>query len=157
MEFSFKKISRKGLVFGVSAGVALGLTGAAFAYWTTTGTGSGTGATGTTVAVTVNQTTVVTGLYPGDTPVALSGNFTNTNSGAVKVGTVSAVIGTLPSGCVTGDFTIAGTGVVNAEIPSGTSVGAWSGITIQMNDTLLNQDTCKTQTIPITYTVSAAA
>jgi hypothetical protein len=156
-KFSLKTISKKGVIFGLSAGVALGVTGAAFAYWTSSGTGSGSVATGTTVGVTVVQTTVVTGMYPGEAAIPLVGNFTNTNSGPVKVGTVTATLGTLPTGCVAGDFTITGSGVVNAEIPSGTAQGAWSGISIQMNDTAVNQDGCKIQTVPLTYSVSAAA
>ena len=151
------KFNKKAVAIGLSAGLALGMSGLALAYWTSSGTGSGSASTGTTVGVTVNQTTVVSGLYPGDAAVALTGTFDNTNAGSVKVGTVTATIGTLPGGCVSGDFTITGTGVVNAEIPHGTAVGAWSGITIQMNDTAINQDGCKTQTIPITYAVSAAA
>ncbi len=89
--------------------------------------------------------------------MALTGTFSNTNPGSVKVGTVTATIGTLPTGCVAGDFTITGTGVVNAEIPNGSDVGSWSGISIQMIDTGSNQDACETQTIPITYSVSAAS
>lgn len=159
MKFSVKTISKKGVAFGLSAGVALGLTGAALAYWTQSGSGSGTAQTGTTTAVTVNQTTTVTGLYPGDSPVTISGDFTNANSGSVKVGTVTGALDTahLPTGCVAADFTVTGSDAVNAEIPSGTHVGSWTGITIQMNDTSVNQDNCKTQTIPILYTVTAAA
>ena len=157
MKFKDRKVNKKAIAIGLSVGLALGISGLAIAYWTSSGSGTGSATTGTTVGVTVNQSTVVTGLYPGDAPVALTGTFSNTNSGSVKVGTVTAVIGTLPSGCVAGDFTINGTGVVNAEIPTGTNVGSWSGISVQMNDTALNQDACKTQTIPITYSVSAAS
>jgi hypothetical protein len=58
---------------------------------------------------------------------------------------------------VAGDFTITGTGVVNAEINAGSNVGAWSGITLAMNDTAANQDACKSQTIPVSFSVSAAS
>jgi hypothetical protein len=159
MKFSLKSISKKGAIFGVSAGVALGLTGAALAYWTQSGSGNGTAQTGTTTAVTVNQTTSVTGMYPGEAAVTLAGNFSNPNPGSVKVGTVTGALDTanLPAGCVAADFTVAGSAVVNAEIPTGTNVGTWSGVTVQMNDTAINQDGCKTKTIPILYTVTAAA
>ncbi len=59
--------SKKAVAVGLSFGVALGISGMAFAYWTSSGTGSGTAGTGSTVPVTVNQTTTVTNLYPGDT------------------------------------------------------------------------------------------
>jgi len=159
-KFSLKAISTKGAIFGLSAGVALGLSGAALAYWTQSGSGTGSAQTGTTTAVTVNQTTVVTGMYPGEPAVTLAGNFTNPNPGSVKVGTVTGALDTanLPAGCVAGDFTVAGSAVINAEIPTGTNVGTWSGVTIHMNDTAINQDGCKAQTtIPILYTVTAAA
>ena len=55
--------------------------GAAFAYWTNSGAGTGTAGTGTNVAVTVNQTSVIAGMYPGQSAQTLAGNFTNTNSG----------------------------------------------------------------------------
>jgi hypothetical protein len=128
----------------------------ALAYWTSSGSGAGTAATATTANVTVNQTTSTTNLYPGGS-VPLAGTFSNTNSGAVKVGTVTAVVGTLPSGCVAADFTITGSAVINAEVPAGSNVSAWSGITLAMNDTTANQDLCRSKTIPVTYTVSAAS
>jgi hypothetical protein len=155
---NMRKINNKKKAAAVLGAGVIALTsgGVALAYWTSSGAGAGTAATGTTADVTVNQTTSTTNLYPGG-HVALTGNFDNTNTGSVKVGTVTATVGTLPTGCVAADFTISGSGVVNAEIPAGTGVGAWSGITLTMNDTSSNQDACKTQSIPVTYSVSAAS
>jgi hypothetical protein len=150
-------VSKKVVAVGVTAGLALGIAGGAFAYWTQGGSGTGSATTGTTVDVTVKETVSASDLYPGGPAQPLSGNFDNPNAGAVKVGTVTATLGTLPAGCVPADFTISGTGVVDAEIPSGNGVGAWSGISIQMNNTAVNQDACKASTIPLVYTVSAAA
>jgi len=65
------------------------------------------------------------------------------------VTSVSAVLGTLPAGCVAADFTIAGTALVGADVASGSGVGAWSGLTIKMNNTGLNQDLCKLSTVPL--------
>lgn len=150
-----RKINNKKKAVAVLGAGAMALAGGgvAFAYWTSTGSGSGTAATGTTSNVTVNETTPTSTLYPGGS-VALAGTFNNTNSGAVHVGTVTATVGTLPTGCVSADFSISGTGVVNAEIPAGSNVGTWSGITLTMNDTAVSQDACKGQTIPIVYSVS---
>lgn len=153
-KFSAKQ--KVAVALGTGAMVVAGA-GAAVAYWTSSGSGSGSATTGTSATVTVNQTSTVSGLYPGGPAVPLSGNFDNSNSGAVKVGSVTATLGTLPTGCVAGDFTIGGTADVNAEIPHGTGVGTWTGLTIAMNDTAANQDACKSQTIPITYAVSAAS
>ena len=131
----------------VSAGVA-------YAYWTTSGTGSGTAATGTVVGITVNQTTSPTGLYPGGPAQPIAGNFDNSNSGAVYVASVSAALGTLPTGCLPADFTIAGTALVNANVAAGTGVGSWSGLTITMNNTGVSQNACKASSIPLVLTSS---
>jgi hypothetical protein len=150
-------MNKKVAVIGLTAGLLLGGAGAAFAYWTNSGSGNGSALTGApTGTVTVNQTSTITAMYPGDTQT-LSGNFTNTGAGAVKVGSVTATIGTLPGGCVAGDFSIGGTAPVNAEIAVGSGVGSWTGLTITMNDTALNQDSCQLSTIPIVYSVSAAS
>src|SRR5262249_5268878 len=107
-----------------------------------------------TQAVTVNLSTSITNMYPGMTPITLSGNFDNPNSGAVKVGSVTAALGTLPTGCVAADFTLGGTAAVNASIASGNGVGSWTGLTVTMNNTGSNQDACKGAPIPLTFSVS---
>jgi hypothetical protein len=139
-------------ITAVLGGVALTVAtaGAAYAYWTTSGSGNGSAATGTVVGITVNQTNTVADLYPGGPPQPLSGDFDNSNAGSVYVASVSAVLGTLPAGCVAADFTIAGTAPVNALVPSGSAQGSWSGLTIKMNDTGVSQNTCKSSTIPLT-------
>ena len=147
------RFSRKAVAVAAVTVFAISGAGAAFAYWTTTGTGAGTSATGTVVGITVNQTSIVTGLYPGGPAQSIAGNFTNSNAGAVYVAAVTAALGALPTGCVAADFTIAGTAPVNANVASGTG-GSWTGLTIAMNNTLINQDACKTKTIPLVLTSS---
>jgi hypothetical protein len=147
-------MSKKVVAIGLAAGITLGLGGAAFAYWTTGGAGTGSAATGAPQAVVVNQTSSVTGMYPGDI-VALSGNFDNlTNPGSVYITSVTAAIGTLPTGCVAADFSISGTSNTPGEIVHGTAVGSWSGLSITMNDTGVSQNSCATKNIPIVYTAS---
>jgi hypothetical protein len=142
--------------------------GTAFAYWTTGGSGSGNATSTAPSAVVVNQTSTVSGLYPGDT-VALSGNFTNTaNAGSVFITSVTASIGTFsttaafPSDppCTNADFTITGSSTINtvaggSEVAHGTNVGAWAGLSITLTDSATNQDNCESlTTIPINYTAS---
>jgi len=44
---------------------------------------------------------------------------------------------------------------VNAEVASGTGVGAWTGATIKFNDKAgTNQDACKGATVNLAYTVN---
>jgi hypothetical protein len=151
-----RRISKRSIAVFVGVMVALASAGVAFAYWTNAGTGTGTAATGTTSAITVNQTSTVTNMGPGVAPQTLSGNFNNTNSGPVFVAAVTATVtGTDKAGCGATDYTIAGTAPVNAEIPTGTGVGSWSGLTIAFNDKAgVNQDVCKNAIVTIAYASS---
>jgi hypothetical protein len=134
---------------------------AAYAYWSQGGTGSGTAVAGTTAAITVNQTSSPSGLYPGGSPVALAGTFTNPNSSPVNISSVTAAVHTFAShtvdatkpDCTQADFAIGGTSGANV-VPSGTGVGSWSGLTVRMLDNGLNQDNCKGVSITIDYTAN---
>lgn len=129
--------------------------GVAYAYWTTTGAGTGDAGTGTVVAVTVNQTSVVTGLAPGLGAQALSGTFSNPNEGPVYVTAVTAAVtGTDKAGCTAADYTIAGTATVNAEVAAGADKGAWSGLSIAFNNRAVNQDACKGAVVSLALTSS---
>ena len=143
----------------VTAALVLGVGGTAYAYWTQMGAGTGTAATGDTVAVTVKQTSTITGLFPGGTPVALAGNFDNPNTSAVTVGAVSATVtGTSKAGCDAAWYAIGGTGSPSTQVlASGNGVGAWSGLTIALKNESVNQDACKGASVTITYAVAAAA
>ena len=144
------------------AGIGVLLGGAAaYAYWTGGGSGSGSAATGTPSSLTVNQTTVVTGLFPGASAVTLSGNFDNPNSGAVTVSTLTAAVRAFSSqtdatkpACTQADFAIGGTATGLGSIPSGTAQGSWTGLTVRMLNGAGNQDNCKSATINIDYTAS---
>lgn len=139
--------------------------GIAFAYWTQGGGGTGTAATGTTTDdLVVNQTSVVTDLRPGATAQTLSGDFDNSNNEPVYVYSVTAAIDSVtkavgaPAGtCDATDYTLADTVmVVDAQIPSGTAQGAWTGATIAFNNKATNQDACKGATVNLAYTIQTA-
>lgn len=138
----------------VFAAVVL-IAGTAIAYWTVGGAGSGQASTGTTTAITVNQTTTVTGLAPGTSAQALAGNFDNPNSGPVYVASVTAsVSGTDKTGCTASDYTITGSpATVGVQVAAGSGVGGWSGITIAFNNkAATNQDACKGAIVTLAYT-----
>jgi hypothetical protein len=149
-----KKIAALGVIALLMAG------GAAYAYWTTAGAGTGSAATGTTTPIVVNQTgAAITGLSPGATPQALAGDFDNGNSSAVTVAGVTATIGTVTGPNITGplpcdatDYVIAGTSTTPGSIAVGNGVGAWSGLTVGMVNSVTNQNGCKGATVPIVYT-----
>ena len=147
------------LAFTVTA-VALVVGGLAYAYWTQGGTGSGSATNGTTSAITVNQTSTATGLYPGGPAVTLSGSFTNPNAHSVSISSITAAVHTLNSqtdsgkpACTAADFAIGGSSGASV-VPAGTGVGSWTGLTVRMLDNSLNQDNCKNVSITIDYTAN---
>jgi hypothetical protein len=133
----------------------------AYAYWTQGGSGSGSATAGTTSNITVNQTSSVSGLYPGGPAVTLSGNFDNPNPGSVRISSITGVVSSISGAgtdgskpaCTTSDFTIGGS-VGVTTVPSGTGVGSWSGLTVQMVNGAGNQDNCKGATANISYTAN---
>jgi hypothetical protein len=89
----------------------------------------------------------------------LSGDFDNPNPGTTHIGTVTVAVDNdnLPVGCVAADFTVDNSGATgDSTLAQGNGVGSWSGLTIQMNETGVNQDDCKSSTIPLVYTLSAS-
>jgi hypothetical protein len=156
-----KNTSRKQSVLGAVAAILL-IAAGAYAYWTSTGSGTGSASAGTTSAVTVNQTTTLSAMYPGDSAQTISGNFDNPNSGPVYVGTVTASIASVtkasgaPAGtCDASDFTLANAAMsVNAEVAAGTAKGSWTGATIKFNNKASSQDACKGAAVSLSYAVS---
>ena len=153
----------KVVLMALATVVALGV--AAYAYWTGSGSGSGSATAATPAALTVNQTNAaISNLYPGGPARALSGNFDNPNGGSVFVHDVTAAVHTFSSqtdgtkpACTQADFAIGGTATVNAQVASGTGVGSWSGLTIQLvNNVGANQDNCKGVSIQIDYTANGS-
>jgi hypothetical protein len=157
----FKFAKRRITVFGVIAALVVAST--AYAYWTAGGAGSGSAAAASsTTPLTVNQTTVLTDMYPGDSPQPISGTFDNSNSGPVYVSTVTASIASVTRAggavgpCDATDFTLASAAMtVNAEVPAGVAQGAFTGATIQFNNKAgANQDGCKGATVTLAYAIS---
>jgi hypothetical protein len=156
-----KFTKRRGLLL---AGVALSfaIAGIAFAFWTGGGSGTGTGAAANGVNdLTAKQTTVLSAMYPGDSAQTISGKFDNPNSGPVYVSSVTVSIDSVTSGgstavgCDATDFTLANTTMnVNAQVPSGTGVGSFTGATIKFNNKPSNQDACKGVTVNLAYSIA---
>jgi camelysin-like metallo-endopeptidase len=130
--------------------------GVAYAFWTTGGAGAGTAATGTSVDLVVNQTTVLDPMFPGDTPQTLSGDFDNTSDGTMHVESVTVSIASVDlAGCSAADYTLtSATMAVPQEVVVGAAQGAWTGATIQFNNTTDNQDACKGATVTLAYAVA---
>ena len=138
----------------------LALAGTAFAFWTAGGSGSGSGeaANPGTQNVTVNQTSTVSGLYPGGPAGSLSGDFANSNSNPVKVSTVEITGITVDAGhatnCPASNFEADDSGltVTDGDVAANsTSDGAWSGGTLALKETGANQNACKGATVTVSY------
>jgi hypothetical protein len=150
-----KRFGRKAWVLVAVCAVAVVAAVGGYAYWTTGGSGTGSATTGDVVDVAVKQTSTVAGLYPGGPGVALAGNFDNSNSGPVYIGSVSAsVVDTTNPGCTAADFAVEGTSNTPGEVASGTGVGSWSGLTLRLVDRAANQDACKNVTVHLAYSAS---
>jgi hypothetical protein len=161
--FNGMKRSRKVLVAVVAGGASLAIAGAAFAFWTGGGSGTGSATATTPSALVVNQTNAaINNLFPGGPAQALSGTFNNPNSGPVTITTLTASVVPFTSqansgkpACTEADFAISGTPTINpTAVPSGTGVGSWSGYSVALTNTALNQDNCKGVSIQIAYTAS---
>lgn len=153
-------MNKKVAAIGLTAGLALGAAGAAFAYFTTTGSGSGTGSVGSSSNVTINQTGITyngpggTGVdfLPGDT-ASVTWSATN-NGGNQQVGTVSlSNWSSNMAGCDPTDLPGAFTMVPvteNQNVPNGTTA-LTNGGTITFNDLNTNENACEGATITFDY------
>src|SRR5437764_7009393 len=110
---------------------------AAFAFWSTTGTGSGSAATGTNTAVTIVQTSTVSGLAPGGTAQAVDFKINNPASTNQYVASVSMSIASIANAqvdggkpaCIAGDFTLVQPNAINADLAPGDTAFSPSGAT----------------------------
>jgi len=156
----------RAVAIAIAAGQVLLFSGAgvAFAYWTNGAAGSGTASAGANLPITINQTTGVPAMYPGQAAVTLAGTFDNINPGSTYVTDVTATGYTIDAAHVTagcteaqGNYTLGGKAVVTGhDVAPGTpSVGShWTGLTITMNNLATVQDACKGAVVTITFASS---
>ena len=104
-----RKPSKKALAVTLATAALLSGAGAAFAYWTNSGRAPAPQRPAPTWLVTVNQTSVVSGLYPGmSAPNTLAGNFDNPNAGPAYVTAVTATGYTIDAPHVTAGCVLTG-------------------------------------------------
>ena len=155
-------VGRKRTSAALGAILALAVAGGALAWWTIGGAGTGSATAGTVSAVTVTQTSTVSGMYPGRAPQLLAGNINNPNASKVYVSSVTAAVAPFSSSvvdpllpaCTEADFVIGGSAPVGGEMDPGLNVAAWSGLTVALTDAAANQDNCKGVSITIDYTAN---
>jgi hypothetical protein len=177
---SIKKfMHRKVVVVSAAVALTLGLSGAAFAFFTQQGTGTGSGVVGSAGAFVITSASPSGDLYPdtaGSSANVETTAYTVTNSGhsnaqlnqvtiSVANGDGSAwtyTVGGNPA-CTAADFSIdgatPGTSFVDTSL-SGTYVagGHEDGtFTLEMIDNGQNQDSCQGVTVPIYFTTVGGA
>lgn len=145
----FHKLSKKTVAFLTAAFLIIG--GGAYAFWTTTGGGTGASPNAASNGTVTLTATFAPGLTPGaSVPVTYTANNPGTSS--LRVGTISHVVSTAPTGCLAADFTIANV-VSNTTVPAASTNFPLAGTgTLTFADTGLNQDTCKSATVTLTLT-----
>lgn len=156
--------SKKRVTVVVAILGAIALSTAAYAYWTAGGSGTGEANTSTTVALEVNQDSLVA-MYPGSGSETITGTFNNDNPGPIYVDKLTVSIDSVTKdsaavgACGVSDYTLAGntTFDVKAEVPPGDFKGSWggpSGATIAFNNKpTVNQDGCKNATVNLSYVI----
>lgn len=141
--------SKKRLLSGLACVCALAATGAAIAYFTSSGSGTGSASVGNSSAVTLHASVGAT-LFPGSSaPVSFT--VDNPSSGVQRVGTVSLASISVDgehSECsteITGgnpDFAMAAV-PVDQVFPTGNGQSVSATGTLAMNETGVNQDACQ--------------
>jgi len=155
------KTSRKRLIaVGIAAALVIGGGGAAFAYWSSSGTGAGSASTGTSDAFTVTSTAPVGDpLVPGGEPQVVTFTVANPSDAALVLSSVVVTVanpdGTAwvsAPGCSAADYVL-GTPVIDYGPVAGTS-SIDGTASVAMIDTGVNQDACKTVTVPLYFAAS---
>ena len=148
-------VSRKVKVAVGAAVAVLAISGAAFAYFTTSGGGTATGAAGTSTALAITGNLSVP-LYPG-TASEVTFAVDNTSTGNQFVDTISLVDvtasndGVVNAGCLSAWFSMPTVTAGQDISPGGETIGATGTITMA-NLADVNQDACKLATLTLNLT-----
>ncbi len=149
------RFSKKALIAtGTGAVVAMAIGGLALAYWTTSGNGSGTATTGTSSPFQVTVDSVnLSNLSPGGPTDTLNFHVKNNNTGVQNLSAVAATVANADNSpwtsgtCSAADFEVGTPAFVAGDIASGATVSGT--VTIKMIDTGIDQDDCKTVSVPL--------
>lgn len=162
MSMSIKKLfaTKKVVAIGGAVALTLGLSGAAFAYFTTTGGGTGTGAVGSPSALVIHQASIAysndptNALLPG-TSATVTFTVDNPSSGNQQLGTISLASWTSDkAGCnsVTQPTWITMVpDVVNTDYAPGSSQAVSGSSVITFNNTETPQNACVGAVLTFTY------
>jgi hypothetical protein len=150
-------MNKKVAAIGLAAGLVLGVGGAAFAYWTTSGSGNGTATTqSSNGTLALNVSADSSQLYPGGSaPVTI----TATNNGAtdlyvttVSFASLSVDAAHAAAGCLASDYSVGSVSTTPTDVLAGTTSATVATATLSMANTALNQDACEGATITLNFT-----
>ena len=165
-------MNKKVAAIGLAAGLALGVAGGAFAYWTSSGSGTGTSSTTTGTSDLTYATSTINPMYPGDSAQDFTVTVTNHSATQAEyVNGVSAYVTTSAgASCDGSNFLLNGSPAPSTALtavplawtateltanPSAGDNASTAGTdTIHFNDTTSNQDLCKGVTVTLNYTSS---
>ena len=156
-------VTRKRVVVLTVAALAIGISGGAYAWFSSTGSGTGSASVGTSTAVTLHGSTSGT-LYPA-TNETVTLTVDNTGGGNEYVGTIYLASITADGGHASCSTTIAdGSGakdtskdfympdkIVNTDYTPGSGQAAGTS-TLYMNDTGVSQNGCQGATLTLHLT-----
>lgn len=151
-------MNKKVVAIGLAAGLTLGVGGAAFAYFSSTGSGTGQASTGSSAGLDISQTggsSDVTNLLPGGSAQTIHYSVKNNTTSAETVGQVTVAVTGVTSGSLTGTdsqgnpitpcstsyYHITQGAALNTDLQPGQSASGTA--TIAMSDGGVNQDNCQ--------------
>jgi hypothetical protein len=159
------KLFTKGRLVALGVVAVLAVTGAAYAYFTSTGSGTGNATVGASTAFTVAVAAPTGGLlYPGSGTDTLSYTVHNPSAGAQNLSGTTAVVassggnitqsGTPVTGCLSSWFTATNTAPTLPQDLAGGATSTAGSVAVTMSDSGTNQNPCVSATPDITVSAS---
>jgi hypothetical protein len=154
--------SKKAVALGATVGLALGLTGVAFSYFTTDGAGSGDASVGTSTSLVIHQDDITYSnsatddiLLPG-TSATVTFTVDNPSSGHQYLDTISVTgVTSDKAGCNSTAhpswFDISDTDVVQTDYAPGDGQAVTGDLTVEFVNQNESQDACKDATLTFAY------
>jgi hypothetical protein len=155
-------MKKKAVVVGIAAGLTLGISGVALAYFTSTGNNTGDASVGSATSWGVSVSSDATNaLFPGVGSETLNYTITNNGTGNQELNAVDVSVGNsgIANACLGSWFTATDNGAtptpgsVAADLAPGHS--ASGTITVSLNDSGTPQDACQGLTsVPVKVNAS---
>lgn len=133
--------------------------GAAYAYWSTSGSGTGSATTSAGAAsLVVTQASAPTNMAPGVAAGPITVTVQNSAANSAYVAQVVVSIASVTGGagsCSAADYDLTGATMTDVAGDLATTASAtFSGATLGFHNSLANQDGCKGATVHLAYAVS---